>query len=82
MSEFEITSRQRATITRAVNSLNKARRELEVANPEAPNVNWYLEDSNNLNLMSDDSHTGHNGGANIDAVMETWNLERASGGGW
>ena len=82
MSEFNITPAQKAAITRAVNSLNKVRAELEEDNPDAPNVSWYLEDCGNLNLMSDDSHTGGYLNANRAAVEGVWDLANSSGGGW
>ena len=82
MSEFNITPAQKAAITRAVNSLNKVRAELEKANPDC-DVNWYLEDTANLHLMSGESHKDDAWGSpNHDAVEGYWSFEQASGGGW
>ena len=82
MEDFKMTPLQRGQITRAINTLNRVRRELEKNNPDAPNVNWYLEDCGNFNLMSDDSHTGLGAERNKGAVVSTWDLRNSSGGGW
>lgn len=84
MSEFKITPLQKGQITRAVNTLNRVRAELEKNNPDAPNVNWYLEDCGNLCIMSDESHTGHGHRLtpNHDAVVQVWDLAKSSGGAW
>lgn len=81
MSEFELSKKQKAKISRAIKSLNDVRREFEIDNPDAPSVSWYLEDSENLNFMSDASHDDK-GNANYDAVLGLWNLDGADGGGW
>lgn len=82
MSEFKITPQQKAAITRAVNTLNRVRGELEKNNPDAPNVNWCLEDCGNLILMSDETHTGQGAESNEGAVVSTWDLRNSSGGSW
>jgi len=80
MSDIELTKKQNAKIQRAVKALNDVRKEIQRENPDYY-LNWYLEDSNNLNLMEDHSHTGGDV-ANFDAVIECFNLELAGGGGW
>mgnify|MGYP003653423860 CR=1 FL=1 len=82
---IELTSKQRNKIKRAVKSLNDVRQELDDDNSDCE-VQWYLEDCGNLNLMSGDSHddtglgTGH--GRRQDLVIDRFDLEYSSGGGW
>ena len=79
-----LTSKQRNKIKRAIKALNDVRRELQSENGECE-IQWYLEDSNNLNLMSGDSHneTRRNNGAPMkDRVIDLFYLEMSSGGGW
>lgn len=45
-----------------------------------PNANWYLEDSGNFNLLSDESHDGDR--ARMDRVLHRSYLKNAGGGGW
>ena len=45
MSEFNITPAQKAAITRAVNSLNKVRAELEKDNPDYEIVHMQINKS-------------------------------------
>lgn len=80
MSEIELTAKQRSKIKRAVKSLNDIRSEIQSSNPRH-NINWYLEDSDNLNLMEADSHTEMDL-ANHEAVIDVFNLDNAGGGGW
>ena len=82
MSEFKITPKQKADITRSVNTLNRVRDALQKANPDCE-VNWYLEATANLNLMSGHSHKDDAWGSpNHEAVEGCWRFEQASGGGW
>ena len=71
---------QRSKIDQAVKSLNDVRAELQRENP-GKNINWYLEDFCNLNLMEDESHD-INGDANQDAAIDRFHLDYASGDGW
>lgn len=80
MAEIELTVSQERKIKNAVKALNDVRREIEKANP-GNDINWYLEDSCNLNLMEGDSHD-YDGTARQDRVIETFWLENSSGGGW
>lgn len=78
-----LTIKQRNKINRAVKALNDVREELQCENPDN-NINWYLEDSSNLNLMSGDSHDneGIRSIARQDRVIDTFSLWNSSGGGW
>jgi len=69
---------QKARMDRLVNELNTL---LEEVRKVHPNANWYLEDSGNLNLMSDESHDS-SGRARKDHVLHHSNLKNAGGGGW
>jgi len=80
MSDIEITTKQHNKIKRAIKSLNDARDEIQSENPDY-NINWYLEDSDNLNLMEGESHIGGEI-ANHDAVIELYDFKSAGGGGW
>jgi hypothetical protein len=83
MSDIELTISQDRKIKRAIKALNDVRAELASANPDN-HISWYLEGSDNLNLMSGDSHDMSNdqGGQNYDNVIATYDLDNASGGGW
>lgn len=80
MAKIKLTPKQRAKIKRAVKALNDVREELASDNPDQY-LHWFLEDINNLNLMEDDSHDEHLH-PNQDAVIELFELDMASGGGW
>lgn len=81
MSDIEITAKQRNKIKRCIKGLNDVRREIQNENPSI-DINWYLEDNDNFNLMGGESHSGVEASANQSNVIEWFNLERASGGGW
>lgn len=81
MSEVNLTKNQKSRIQRAIKSLNDVAKELQQENQDN-DINWYLDDNDNLHLMGHSSHSGNNSAANYDAVIATFNLERASGGGW
>lgn len=80
MGKPKVTKAQRQKIERHVKGLNDIRQELEDKYPDAY-INWYLEDSSNLNLMSDESHD-ERGKPQQDAVMCSSCLDYSSGGGW
>lgn len=80
MDDIELTNAQRRKIKRAVAALNDVRSEVQRDNPEH-NINWYLEDTANLNLMAGDSHD-RDGASRQDRVIESFSLDSASGGGW
>jgi hypothetical protein len=83
VSDIELTSKQHRKIKNAVKALNDVRAELQKENPDT-HINWYLESSDNLNLMDGDSHdTSFNDGNQLyDNVIELYDLKCASGGGW
>ncbi len=66
-------------VKRAVATLDEVRKELARQHPGA---NWYLEDANNLNLMSGPSHDHMSGKPRHDRVVYTFTLPCSSGGGW
>ena len=76
-----LTSKQRNKIKRAVKALNDVRRELQSENDEC-DIQWYLEDNDNLNLMAGNSHDGNGSESRRDRVIDTFYLEASSGGGW
>jgi len=80
-NNIELTTKQRGKITRAVKALNDVRQELQDENPGI-NINWYLEDSDNLNLMGGESHTDDLQHPLQENVIELLWLKNASGGGW
>lgn len=69
---------QKARMDQLTNDLNVL---LDEVRRIHPNANWYLEDSGNLNLMSDESHDS-SGRARKDHVLHRSNLNRSGGGGW
>lgn len=71
---------QSRKISAAVAALNEVRHQLQLENPTC-NINWYLEDCDNLILMSGDSHD-ESGKARHDRVIEVFTLDNATGGGW
>lgn len=83
MSDIKLTAAQKRKINTAVNSLNKVRAELQKDNPDYY-INWYLEDCGNLNLLENNSHdlADTYGAANQEVVIETFDLDHSSGGGW
>jgi len=80
MAKVTITSKQKAKINRAVKALNEVRQEVANENPNN-DINWYLEDCENLNFMEDSPHDDENN-AREDRVIHLVNLHNASGGGW
>jgi len=80
MAEVKITKRQQAKIEKAVEALNEVRREVQSKN-QGNYINWYLEDNDNLLLMSDESHD-EKGKHREDRVILHSYLNNASGGGW
>lgn len=83
MSDIELTSKQRSKIKRALKSLEDVRKEVELDNASS-DINWYLEDCGNLNLMSGNSHdlSATNHQQNTDCVIEVFDFYNAGGGGW
>jgi hypothetical protein len=86
MSDVVLTTKQRNKIARAVKALNDVRREIDSENSDC-DVQWYLENSGNLNLMSGDSHdddsgSGYGDTSRQDRVIALFDLHMASGGGW
>ena len=80
MADIALSPAQRRKIKRAVTALNEVRLELQTDNPDY-DINWYLEDTSNLNLMEESSH-GHDGSPQHDKVIESFYLDNAGGGGW
>lgn len=80
---IELTTKQRSKIKRAVKALNDARKEIELDNAGS-DINWFLEDCGNLNLMNGNTHDlgNNNGSANYGNVIEVFDLDNAGGGGW
>lgn len=81
MADIELSQAQKRKITSAVKALNKVRAELQTENPDY-DINWYLEDCGNLNLLEGDSHDLLDGRAAQDNVIAVYDLEYSSGGGW
>jgi hypothetical protein len=86
MSVITLTTKQRSKIKRAIKALNDVRRELQNDNNDC-DVQWYLEDSGNLNLMSGDSHdetsgSGYGDTSRQDRVIAIFDLDNAGGGAW
>jgi hypothetical protein len=75
---MKITKAQHQRILAAVDELNAVRAEIE---KKIPGVNWYLEDSDNLNLMSGHSHSD-SGEPLHENVIQLYSLDRSGGGGW
>ncbi len=85
MTSIVLTPKQRAKIKRAVKALNDVRKEVEQTNKcEPEGILWYLEDSENLNLMDGMSHDNGVYGepSRQHAVIDVFNLDKSSGGGW
>lgn len=80
MADVELTPAQKRKIKRAIAALNDVRQELQQENPDHY-INWYLEDSGNLNLMEADSHD-RDGDPQHDKVIEHFCLDNSGGGGW
>ncbi len=80
MSELTLTKAQLKKIQKAVQALNDVRKELQDENPDF-NINWYLEDSCNLNLMECETHDD-NGNPQQDGIIDYFLLRNSSGGGW
>jgi len=81
MNTINLTAAQKKKIKRCIKGLNDVRAELQHQNPNSE-IRWYLEGCDNLNLMSEESHTGSYQEANQEGVIELFQLERSSGGGW
>lgn len=82
MASITLTTKQKRKIQRALKALDEVRVELQRENPDNY-INWYLEDCGNFLLLEKQSHTeDFNLSARHDAVIEHFNLEEASGGGW
>lgn len=82
MSNIELTAKQHNKIKRAIKSLNDVRAELQGQNPENE-INWYLEDSNNFNLMAGLPHDDTTACRPLyENVICCYELDEASGGGW
>jgi hypothetical protein len=80
-----ISTSQHSRIKRAINSLNKIRREVQSENDE--HVSWLLNGSDDLNLIIGDSHTDtdaygeRNGGIGIqENIARCYTLECSGGG--
>ena len=85
MTSIKLTSSQRAKIKRAVKALNDVRADVERTNETEPEgIHWYLEDAGNLNLMDGMSHDSDKYGepSRQHAVIDVFDLEKSSGGGW
>ncbi len=80
MSVIQLTQKQKLKIKKAINSLNEVRKEVQTANPEN-DINWFLEDCGNLNLMDNESHDNE-GNARQDRVINCFDLDDSSGGAW
>lgn len=80
MADVVLTPAQRRKLKMAVTALNDVRRELQQDNPDHY-INWYLEESDGLNLMEGDSHD-RDGVAQMDKVIESFSLDYSAGGGW
>jgi hypothetical protein len=82
MSNITLTTKQRSKIKRAIKALNDVRQELQNENGDCE-VQWYLEDSGNLNLMTGDSHDfSGDCDSRQDRVIGLFELDMSSGGGW
>ena len=82
MVDIKLTPAQKRKINSAVKALNKVRDDLQRENPEYY-INWYLEDCGNLNLLEGDSHNVEDLGFTVkDNIIEAFDLEDSSGGGW
>lgn len=81
MSYIELTTKQYNKIKRCIKGLNDVLDELQKENPDR-HMNWYLEASNNLNLMEGESHSGQQTTANYHNVVNCFYLNKSSGGGW
>jgi hypothetical protein len=84
MTDITLTTKQRNKIKRAIKALNDVRQELQNQNGDC-DIQWYLEDSGNLNLMSGDSHDEDGGNGETsrqDRVIALFDLDNAGGGAW
>jgi len=80
MSDIELTAKQHNKIKRAVKALNDVRAEVQQENPDN-DINWYLEDTANFNLMSGLTHDDQYN-ALPNNIIEVYDLHEASGGAW
>lgn len=76
---IQLTKAERAKIDKAINTLNEVLSSLQEKHPET-DMNWFLHDMENLNLMQGPSHIKDR--PNRDAVVGKWFLMGASGGAW
>ncbi len=85
MTDIVLTPKQKSKIKRAVKALNDVRKEVEQTNEcEPEGILWYLEDSGNLCLMDGLSHDSDQYGdpPRQHAVIDIFDLDKSSGGGW
>lgn len=80
MSDIQLTQKQKLKIKKAIQSLNDVRKEVQTKNPDN-DINWYLEDCGNFNLMDNQSHDNE-GNPRKDRVINSFDLDESSGGGW
>jgi len=80
MAGIQLTAKQLSKIKRAIKALNDVRKEIQHNNPDN-DINWYLEECNNLNLMEEQPHNEMLK-AQHDSVIDVFELDDASGGGW
>lgn len=80
MSDIQLTQKQKLKIKEAIQSLNDVRKEVQTKNPDN-DINWYLEDCGNFNLMDNQSHDNE-GNPRKDRVINSFDLDESSGGGW
>lgn len=82
MSKIKLTPAEHKKIEKHVSGLNRILEDLQKKYPDFE-MNWYLEDAGNFNLMSSESHAG-NGSCNprYENIVDCYTLNNASGGGW
>jgi len=82
MNSIKLTKKQRDKLSKAFETLNSVRQEIQDSH-KGSDINWYLEDSSNMNLMNGSSHSDdHSLKALTENVIETFTLDDAGGGGW
>lgn len=80
-TELYLSTKQRNKVRRALKALEEVR--VEVQELSQLEINWYLEDSSNLNLMEGETHdTTFRGAANIGMIIGGFEFPHSSGGGW
>ena len=80
MSGNILSKKQDAKIKRCVKGLNDVLAELQYENPDL-DINWFLEDNDNLNLMKGETHNDNHTGMPCNTI-KLYSLNRSSGGGW